>query len=611
MEAGTVAAKAGTGSKTIADLLPRAAEQYGEGPALRHKVGEEWIDVSYAELGEIVKEVALGLVDLGLEPGDKVSILAHTRPEWTHACFGILTAGGVLVTVYQTNSPEECHYVLEHSDSRAVFVEDREQLAKIRQIEADLPELEHVIVMDAGDGIAERERSGASEARGDAISLDELRERGRGRDDSEYEARYGAVTPDDMCLYIYTSGTTGPPKGCLLTHANYRSITDSVTQEAVLEAGDTTYLFLPLAHAFAILIQFAALDLGAAIAYWQKDPQKIISDLAEVKPTYFPSVPRMFEKIYTLATSAAPDKEELEQAVKLGVKVRQARQKGEQVPDELQKAFDQADEKLYKNVRGLFGGRMRECVTGAAPIAPEILEFFYACGVPVMEGYGMTETSTSATVNRATGDFRFGSVGKPMPGVEVKIGDDGEVLIKGPNIFKGYYKNEDATKEALEDGWLHTGDLGRLDEDGFLYITGRKKDIIITAGGKNITPANLENGLKQNRWVSQAVVIGDRRPYLIALITLDPEEVTALAEEVGVEPDIRAMADDEKVRAEIQKVVDQVNSQVGPVEQIKRFKILPADLSQETGELTPTLKVKRNVVNEKFADTVDEVYAQP
>jgi long-chain acyl-CoA synthetase len=592
---------AGTGSKTIADLLPLAVQRYADRPAQRHKVGDEWVDISYADLGQTVKEVALGLVDLGIQPGDKVSILAHTRPEWTDACFGILTAGGTLVTIYQTNSPEECQYVLEHSDSRAVFVEDGEQLAKIRAIEDRCPELEHAIVMEPGDADL-----------GDALSLDDLRERGRGRDDSEWEARWSAVTPDDICLYIYTSGTTGPPKGCLLSHANYRAITDSVVEQSVLEDGDCSYLFLPLAHAFAILIQFASFDLGVTLAYWSRDPKMIVADLAQVRPSFFPSVPRMFEKIYTLATGAIEDKEQLRKAVEVGVKVRMMREAGEEVPEQLQQAFDQAEEKLFKNVRGLFGQNIRECVTGAAPIAPEILEFFFACGVPVMEGYGMTETSTSATVNRTeNNEFRFGSVGKAQPNVQVRIADDGEVLIKGPNIFQGYYKNEDATRQTLEDGWLHTGDLGRLDEDGFLFITGRKKDIIITAGGKNITPANLENGLKQNRWVSQAVVIGDRRPYLVALITLDPEEAPALAQQLGIEDaDPAKLAKDEQVIAEIQKAVDEVNSHVGPVEQIKRFEILDHDLSQETGELTPTLKVKRNVVHEKFADVVDAIYAR-
>src|ERR671912_1153075 len=551
--AGATGAK-GTGSKTIADLLPLAVKKHGDKAAQRYKVGDEWVDSSYAELGEAVKQVALGLIDLGIQPGDRVSILAHTRPEWTQACFGILTAGGTLVTIYQTNSPEECQYVLEHSDSRAIFVEDGDQLAKIREVEDRCPELEHIIVMDAGDADI-----------GDALSLDALRERGRARDESEWVSRYEAVTPDDICLYIYTSGTTGPPKGCLLSHANYRAITDAVLEDSVLEEGDSSYLFLPLAHAFAILIQFATFELGAALAYWSRDPKMIIADITQVNPSFFPSVPRMFEKIYTLATSNIEDKEQLRQAVQLGVKVRMMREAGEEVPAELQAAFDQAEEKLFKNVRGLFGTNMRECVTGAAPIAPEILEFFYASGVPVMEGYGMTETSTSATVNRPQGNnFRFGSVGKPQMGVEAKIADDGEVLIKGPNIFQGYYKNEEATRETIVDGWLHTGDIGEVDTDGYLKITGRKKDIIITAGGKNITPANLENGLKQSRWISQAIVVGDRRPYLIALITLDPEEAPALAQQLGAEDaSLPALAQNEAVRAEVQTAVDQGNSHVG------------------------------------------------
>src|SRR5918999_769157 len=596
MEAGTIGAQ-GTGSKTIADLLPKAAERYGGKPAQRYRSGDDWVDVSYEEFGVVVREVALGLVDLGIEPGDKVSILAHTRAEWSQACFGILTAGGILVTIYQTNSPSECQYVLEHSDSSAIFVEDGEQLQKIREVEDRCPDLKHIVVMEPGDADL-----------GDATSLDDLRQRGRGRDESEWEERYGAVSPDDMCLYIYTSGTTGPPKGCLLSHANYREITDAVNRETPIEEGDTSYLFLPLAHAFAILIQFATFDLGATLAYWSRDPQQIIPDLTAVKPSYFPSVPRMFEKIYTLATSAAEDKEQLRKAVEVGVKVRQMQLRGEDVPEELQQHFDQAEEKLYKNVRGLFGGNIRECATGAAPIATEILEFFYACGVPVMEGYGMTETATVATVNKAD-DFRFGSVGKALTGVEVKIAEDGEVLIKGPNIFHGYYKNDEATDEALEGEWLHTGDLGRLDEDGFLFITGRKKDIIITAGGKNITPANLENGLKQNQYISQAVVYGDRRPYLTAIITLDPEAIAGWAAEHDLgTTDMKELCGRPEVRELVRKVVDEVNSKVARVEQIKRFEILDHDLSQETGELTPTLKVKRNVVHEKFADVVDRIY---
>jgi long-chain acyl-CoA synthetase len=441
---------------------------------------------------------------------------------------------------------------------------------------------------------------------GGAVTLDDLRERGRARDLAELEERTASVTPEDACVFIYTSGTTGPPKGVILTHGNYRAMVDAVEAPAALEGDELCYLFLPLAHAFALLIQFVVVDLGGVLAYWEKDPQKIVPNLMEVKPTYFPSVPRIFEKIYTLARSSTEDLAALDKAVEIGAKVRQMRERGEDVPAELEQAFQQADEKLFQNVRNLFGGRIRQCVTGAAPIAKEILEFFYACGIPIMEGYGMTETATAATSNLPEA-FRFGSVGKPFPGVEVKIAEDGEVLLRGPNIFKEYYKNPEATSDTLVDGWLHTGDLGSLDEDGFLYITGRKKDIIITAGGKNITPANLENGLKQNRWISQAVVVGDRRPYLVALITIDPDEVPAFAQEHGLSPEDVPSSD--AMREEVQRAVDDVNQRVGRVEQVKKFKILEHDLSQQTGELTPTLKVKRNVVNDKYAEEVEKLYS--
>jgi long-chain acyl-CoA synthetase len=592
MEAVTAPAS-GTGSKTMADLAALAAAKYGDAPALRHKVGDDWRDVTYSELGGAVSEIGRGLIDLGLEHGDKVSILCHTRPEWTYANLAILASGTVSVSIYPTNSAEECHYVLSHSESKAVFVEDAEQLAKVRQVQHDLPHLDHIVIVEPGEDI------------GDAVPLAELRERGGARDASELEARSQAVANEDICITIYTSGTTGPPKGCLISHGNYRDVTSMTESMRVLQEEEVVYLFLPLAHAFAKLIQFVTLDLGGTLAYWEKDPQKIIPNLMETKPTYFPSVPRMFEKIYTLATSNAPDKEQMEQAVQVGLKVRQMQQAGQEVPAELQAGFDKAEEALYKNVRGIFGGKIRQCVTGAAPIASEILEFFYACGVPVMEGYGMTETSTIATANTPE-DHRFGSVGKFIPGVEGKVAEDGELLLRGPNIFKGYYKNEEATRETIVDGWLHTGDLGKIDEDGFVYIVGRKKDIIITAGGKNITPANLENGLKQNRWISQAVVVGDRRPYLVALITIDPEEAPAFAEQHGLS--VEDLPESEEMRAEVQKVVDEVNSKVGPVEQIKKFAILPQDLAQETGELTPTLKVKRNVVNEKNADVIEALY---
>ena len=585
----------GTDSRTMADLISLAAARHGGKPALKHKLGGEWVEVSYEQLDRTVTELALGLVDLGIEPGDRVSILSHTRPEWTYACFATFAAGAIVTSIYQTNSAEECHYVLHHSGARAVFVEDAEQLAKIRTVEADLPALEFVIVMEPAD------------ANGSTISLEALRERGRGRPQAELDERVDGVTPDAECLFIYTSGTTGPPKACELTHGNYRAITSALETQDIVRVDECVYLFLPLAHALALVVQFLVLDVGATIAYWEKDPQKIVANLIELKPTFFPSVPRIFEKIHTLATSAG-DARELEQATRVGIAVRQAKLRGEEVPAELQAAFERAEQALYVNVRNLFGGRLRQAVTGAAPIAPSILEFFYACGVPVMEGYGMTETASVASVNTLDA-LRLGSVGRPLPGVHVRIAEDGEILIKGPNIFKGYYRDAEATRETLVDGWLHSGDLGRLDEDGFLFITGRAKDIIITAGGKNITPANPEHALRYNRWISQAVVLGDGRPYLVALITLDPEEVPAFAREHDLELD--EVYRSELMRAEIQTAIDAVNSHYSRVEQIKRFEILPEDFSQPTGELTPTLKVKRSIVQQKYAETIDAIYSSP
>jgi long-chain acyl-CoA synthetase len=435
-----------------------------------------------------------------------------------------------------------------------------------------------------------------------------VRERGRGVDQGELEKRAHAVKPEDPFTFIYTSGTTGPPKGCVLTHGNYRAILDACESIDLLTEGeDLTYLYLPLAHSFALLIQLLSIDLGVTIAYFGGDTKQIVPELTQVQPTYLPSVPRIFEKIYTLVAGQM-DTETVKKAAQVGVAVRTMQLKGQEVPPELQAGFDQFEEKLYRNVRAAFGGRLKQATSGAAPIAKEILEFFYACGVPVMEGYGMTETATASTISTPE-DHKFGTVGRALPGVELKIADDGEILIKGPNIFKGYYKMEDKSFGAIEDGWLHTGDLGSIDEDGYLTITGRKKDIIITAGGKNLTPANLENDLKQSRWISQAVMYGDRRPYPVALITLDPEEILPWAKEQGMPEDLAALAEEPRVIEMIQEVLDKVNANYAQVEQIKKFAILDHDFSQETDELTPTLKVKRNVVYDKYDGIFDSLYS--
>ena len=594
-------AREGTGSVTIADLCARAAHRYGDRPAIRHKADGDWRDVTYAELGAIVEEIGRGLIALGLQPGERVAILCETRPEWTYADFAITSAGGVVVPIYPTNSPQECQWVAGDSGSVMIVCENADQVAKIEQVRDALPALRRIIVIDPPDGAT---------ATG-AVTLDEARERGRSVDPSELATRTAAVRPEDPFTFMYTSGTTGPPKGCVLTHGNYRSVLNMVIARGALQGDEEelVYLFLPLAHAFALIVQLGAIDMGVTIAYYGGDRTRIIGELMEVKPTYLPSVPRIFEKLYTLAQQQLSP-EELELIRTVGGQIQDRTVRGEPVPDERRERFEPVAQKA-EFVRGLFGGRLREAVTGAAPIAPEILEFFWGCGIPVMEGYGMTETATVATASTPL-EHRFGSVGRPLPGVEVKVAEDGELLIRGANIFRGYHGNADASFGAVRDGWLHTGDIGRIDEDGYVYITGRKKDIIITSGGKNITPANLENDLQQSPWVSHAFMHGDRRPYPVMLITLDPETIVPWAQSQGIEDtSLEALARHEKVRELIRREVDRVNARYAQVEQVKKFAILDHDFSQETGELTPTLKVKRNVVNEKYKHLLDELYASP
>jgi long-chain acyl-CoA synthetase len=600
-----------TGSQTIADLIPHSAREHAELIAIRYKRDGAWHDVTYAQLADTVQEIGLGLIELGIQGGERVCILANTRPEWSYVDMAATSAGAVVVPIYQTNSPEECHWVISDSDACAVICEDEEQLAKIAAIRDRLPNLRTVIVIDPSSGASNGSSSAAESL--SAITLDEVREGGRGRSPQELEARRAAVRPEDPFTFIYTSGTTGPPKGCVLNHGNYRAIIDMIRDVGEIREDEVTYLYLPLAHSFALLIQLAAFDLGSTLAYFGGDTKQIVAELLEVKPTYLPSVPRVFEKIYTLAhgaIEAQPPEEQKRaaEAIELGVKVRDLMNRGEPVPEELRKPFEEADEQLFKNVRAIFGGRVRQATSGAAPIAREILEFFWACGVPVLEGYGMTETATAATVSTVE-NHRFGTVGRALPGVELRIADDGEILVKGPNIFNGYHNQASTTFGAVEDGWLHTGDLGSIDEDGYLSITGRKKDIIITAGGKNLTPANIENDLKQCRWISQAVMHGDQRPYPVVLITLDEEEIPIYAREHGLPEDIPSLSREPAIQELIQKEIDRANSKYAQVEQVKKFAILDHDLSQPTGELTPTLKVKRNVVNEKYADVFDALYA--
>jgi long-chain acyl-CoA synthetase len=586
-------------AETVGALPSSAAERFGDRLAARHKVDGEWREMTYAETSAAIEEIALGLAAVGIEPGDRVGVLSDTRVEWTLSSYGISAAGGVVVPVYPTNSPRECEWVLGDSGARAVICEDATQVGKISTVRGALDALEHVISIEADGG-------------GD-LTLDELRDRGSGGDRAGLARRQEAVAREDPYTIIYTSGTTGPPKGVVLTHRNAMSVCEIVEELAIIREGETTYLFLPLAHVFALTSILASFDQGTTIIYYGGDTKQILPELMETKPSYLPSVPRIFEKLYTAAmkmreAGSEEDKQRFDGAVKVGIEVRMREHRGEEVPAEMRAAFDQAEENLYSRVRGLFGGNINQAVTGAAPIAAEILEFFYACGVPVLEGWGMTETTALGTVNTLD-QFKFGTVGKALPGVEVKIAEeDSEILLRGPNLFPEYWGNPEATAETLLDGWLHTGDVGSVDEDGFLSITGRKKDIIITAGGKNLTPSNLENDLQQSRFISQAMMHGDRRPYPVALITLDEEEIVPWASEQGLPADVASLVETDEVRQLVQDELDRVNSNYASVEQIKKFAILERELSIEDGELTPTLKVKRAVVNERYAELLDSLY---
>ncbi len=588
-----------TSSMTIADLLPRAVKLFGGRPAVRHRLPDgTWRDVTYAEVGEIAQAAALGLIDLGIRPGDRVCLLADTRPEWTYLDFAIAMIGAVSVSVYPTNSLEECEWVIGDSGAVAIICEDAVQLAKVAATRDRLPELREVIVIDP------------SPETGATTTLDELCARGRTRPDgaAELQRRHDAVTPDAPYTFMYTSGTTGPPKGCVLTHGNYRSVTDMINDVQTLSMeADVVYLFLPLAHAFARLVELATFDCGMQIAYWSRDKRRLLSEIAEVRPTFLPSVPRIFEKLYALGT-ADLDPDTIVRATEVGGRYHDLRVAGEPIPDELAEEYAELDARVFRPVRDLFGGRLRTGDTGSAPIAPEILDFFWACGVPVLDGFGMTETATSAT-GMGPANRRSGTVGRPHPGVEARIADDGELLIKGPNVFVGYHNNPEATAEAFVDGWLRTGDLATIDADGYITITGRKKDIIITAGGKNITPANLENDLKQSPYISQAVMHGDRRPYPVVLVTLDEDQIVPWARARGIEDtSLDALAAHPEVRTLVDAELARANRRYAPVEQAKKLAILDHDLSVEAGELTPTLKVKRSVVEERHRQLLDSLY---
>ncbi|MBM7170540.1 long-chain fatty acid--CoA ligase [Streptomyces sp. G44] len=568
--------------RTLSLLTEWAAGRYGTLPALRYRREGEWTTLSYTGLRDAARRVGRALIALGVRPGDRVAILSETRPEWTCAHFGAFAAGAVVVPVYPTAGDDEAAWVLDDSGAAVVLCEDETQTAKAERLRGQgrLPGVRHVVPLTEPGGAAAPEEALLASARG--------------------------RTAADPATIIYTSGTTGLPKGCLLTHGNLLAVQRATVPVVDGGPGDSTYLYLPLAHLLAQLIEFTTLLQGGELTFFGGRVEDVVAELAEARPTHLPSVPRLFEKVRSVVLSLAEarqgGRERFEEAVRVGVLAAEGT-----LPPELRDAYEEADKALYSLVRQALGGRVRRALTGGAPIAPDTVDFLRACGVPVFEGYGMTESAGVLTLN-VPGAVRYGTVGRPVDGAEIRIAEDGEVLARGPMVFPGYHNDPEATRAALDDGgWLHTGDLGELDADGYLTITGRKKDLIITSAGKNLTPSLSELAVQSSRFVSRAVMVGDRRPHPVALITLDTEEVTGWAAREGVtltEP----LSRDPRVRALVQEAVDAANATVSRPARLRAFAVLDEDFTVEGGLLTPSLKVRRRAVTERYAEVVEGLY---
>jgi long-chain acyl-CoA synthetase len=563
--------------RTIGRLWLDATAANRTSPAYLVERDGAWEEVSWEEAGRIVDELAHGLVALGVRKGDAFAILAQTTLEWALFDFALALVGAIGVPIYANSSPKDAQFAVTHSEATGILCEDEEQRAKI-----DSLGLAHTFTF---------------------ADLDQLRERGREHAREQPNAVLDAaanVGEDDLFTYIYTSGTTGDPKACMIRHSNYYEMVAVVDElEDLTIAEDLLLLYLPLAHNFGRLMHLAGPYVGFTIALLP-DPLRTAEALLQVRPTVLPSVPRVYEKVHSTVLAKFHEETGLKRriidwALMVGYRVSALRQHGAPIPPGLELKRRVADKLVYAKVTERLGGRIRIAISGGAPLAKEIAEFFDALGITILEGYGLTECTSAATVNRV-GRYRLGTVGPALPGTELRLEEDGELLIRSPTVFAGYLKEEDATREILDDdGWLSSGDIAEIDDEGFVTITDRKKDILVTAGGKNVAPANIENDLKTHREISQALVIGDRRPFVAALVTLDPDATSALT--------------DEQKHQRVQEIVEEVNRDRSRFEQVKRFVILSRDFSMDEGEVTPTLKLKRRVVLDHFAPEIDSIYS--
>jgi long-chain acyl-CoA synthetase len=595
------------------ETVPRAFKEtvgkYGNKTALRTKEFGIWHDISWNEYYRRAKLVGAALISMGLEKGDCVSIIGDNCAEWVIIDMGVQCAGGVSVGVYSTNAWEQCEYVVQNSESRFYFVENEEQLDKWMNFRDNAPHLKKVIVWDL-EGL--RHFSDPM-----VMSFDELLELGEReieKNPSLIEERMEQLEPDDMSVLIYTSGTTGPPKGAILTHRNVTWQADAMSIENPVYLDDEVLSFLPLCHIFERLFSvFMHIKQGYVVNFIES-LDTVTDNQREVSPTVSYAVPRIWEKyasaIYIRMSDATWFKRiAFGLAYKIGKKRADLKLKFLPVPWWLEIAYHAAYLAVFRKLKERMGfDRVRVAYSGAAPISPDVLSFFQAIGVNLIEGYGQTE-GTGVTCASRTGKLKIGTVGPPIPGVEVKIAGDGEILVKGPNVFKGYFKNPEATAETIKDGWLYSGDVGKLDEDGFLTITDRKKDIIVTAGGKNITPQFIENKLKFSPYINDAVVIGDKRKFLSCLIMIDEDNVVKYAQDNKVQfSTYRDLTQSPEINELIMQEVNTVNDSLSRVEQVKKFTIIPKKLYEEDGEVTPTMKIKRKFINEAFSDLIEAMY---
>ena len=594
---------------TLARLFWDRVERGGDRPAQQFKHAGAWQTLTWRQMGQVVRELALGLIALGRQKGDTVALLSASRAEWVQADFAIFSAGCVTVPIYPSYPPDLVAYVIGDSGARTVFVEDAGQLAKVLEVRDQLPQLEHIIVI-GGYEAAQPPKS--------VMTWQTLLRIGRENAEvhkSTLAERVSSTEPADVASIVYTSGTTGPPKGVVQTHGNHIATLTSSTKAMGVQEGWVHLLFLPLAHSFARMESFLGIAHGLTTAF-AENLDKLRDNLPEVRPHFICSVPRVFEKVYAgvLATAEAgsPTKRKIFQwAVSVGREVSRHQQRGQPVPTGLEIKRKIAHKLVFSKLHARLGGRLQWAVSGGAPLARDIAEFFHAAGILLLEGYGLTETCPALTFNRPD-RYKFGSVGQVLPGIEVKIATDGEILARGANIAtRGYYKQPEATREVFEpEGWFHTGDIGRIDEDGFLFITDRKKDLIVTAGGMNIAPQNIENLLKADPFISQVLVHGDRRPYPVALITLNPEELAKFAREQGIlNADPAALVKHPKIVERVARTVEEKNTNLQSYAKLKKFAVLPGDFTVESGELTPTLKVKRKVVADKHRAELEKLYA--